>query len=45
MEVVLARLDALRRRGPEGLPALRAAFAAATATLQVPAAKHSFTLL
>lgn len=35
MEVVLAQLDAVRRRGPEALPALRATFAAASATLQV----------
>lgn len=39
MEVVLARLDAVRRRGKEAMPALRAAFAAATATIQVPVAK------
>ena len=36
MEVILARLDALRRRGPESLPALRTAFASATELLKVP---------
>ena len=35
MEVMLARLDAIRRRGVGALPELRAAFAAASATLQV----------
>ncbi len=39
MEVVLARLDAVRRRGKEAMPTLRAAFAAATATIQVPVAE------
>ena len=36
MEVILARLDALRRRGPEHLPALRAAFTSGTELIKVP---------
>jgi squamous cell carcinoma antigen recognized by T-cells 3 len=35
MEVILARVDAIRRRGADALPQLREAFAAATQTLQV----------
>lgn len=35
MEVILARLDALRRRGPEHLPDLLTAFTAATELLKV----------
>lgn len=34
MEVILARLDAIRRRGAEAMPQLRDAFAAASQTLQ-----------
>lgn len=36
MEVILARLDALRRRGPEHLPDLLTAFTTATELLKVP---------
>lgn len=36
MEVILACLDAIRRRGAEAMPQLRDAFAAASQTLQVP---------
>lgn len=41
MEVILARLDAIRRRGAEAMSQLRDTFTAASQTLQVPAWRAS----
>ena len=45
MEVMLARLDAIRRRGADAMPQLRETFTAASQTLQVRHTSRLCTVL